>query len=462
MKLSDLAVRALFASAKSRELINRDWLIDSMTVVNKMSNNVTYGKPIHVGDTIIVEQVLQKDDYHVGQVVGVDDQFKGIILSDSGMALTIAILSPFNVPAFHRLDTFLMGDAPWKTYFEKTVLDKMWDRAPTTVGRFLENFIVLQYPTDFKVFDFINSVWSSKSTLKLVTDALQHKKIDIDQYRSIVDNFFYLNNISEICVPSMTVKSLMTDPRVPEVKRKFIEEHKDQMNDPFVIKELEEMLEKMDKEYLGDDPSVTFFDGLGKKSYQIHRKKLFLMVGGIPAFDESSGKYDFNPNSLMDGWTVDVLPSIANESRKGSYERGRETAKGGAETKLVMRVFQDLTINMDDCGTKRTLPFDFGKLFQIKDFIGRTARVGGFDVLITPENMKDFDGKVVEIYSPMTCENKYNLCYKCCGQRCKDLGVKMIGIQTVKITSQFMQTAMKNMHGTVLQTKEIKLEDVLL
>ena len=82
--------------------------------------------------------------------------------------------------------------------------------------------------------------------------------------------------------------------------------------------------------------------------------------------------------------------------------------------------------------------------------------------MITPENMNKFAGKVVDIYSPMTCENKYNLCYKCCGQRCKELGVRVIGIQTVKITSQFMQTAMKNMHGTVLQTKEIKLEDVLL
>lgn len=462
MKLSDLQVRALFSSAAKRELINRDWLIDTMTVVNKMSHNVTYGKPLRVGEQIFVEQALQKEDLHMGQVVGIDDKFKGIIVNDAGMGLEIAVLSPWNVPAFHRLDTFDMSTAPWKLYFPNSKLVENFPKMDTTVGRLLENIIVLQYPTDFKVFVYLNEVWSSKSTLKLVTDALQNKKIDIEQYRTIIDNFFYLNNISEICVPSMTVKSLMTDPRVPEVKRKFIEEHKDQMNDPFVIKELEEMLEKMDKEYLGDDPSVTFFDGLGKKSYQIHRKKLFLMVGGIPAFDESSGKYDFNPNSLMDGWTVDVLPSIANESRKGSYERGRETAKGGAETKLVMRVFQDLMINMDDCGTKRTLPFDFAKLFQVKDFIGRTARVGGFDVVITPENMKQFEGKVVDIYSPMTCENKYNLCYKCCGQRCKELGVKMIGIQTVKITSQFMQTAMKNMHGTVLQTKEIKLEDVLL
>lgn len=462
MRLSSKHISALFISAAKRELINRDWLLDAMTVVSEFTHNVTYSGKIGLGDTITVEAALQKEDVKQGQVVGVNDAWKGIVLNDSGMALTIAILSPANEPIFRRLDTFSMSEAPWKQYFAGSKVDATFDNNLTTVGRFLENCIVLQFPTDFKVFDYDNSLWTPKSVLKKVTNALQNKQIDIEQYRCIIDNFFYLNNISEIGVPSMTVKSLMTDPRIPEVKKKFIEEHKDQMNDPFVIKELEDMLEKMDKEYLADDPSVTFFDGLGKKSYQIHRKKLFLMVGGIPAFDESTGKYDFNPNSLMDGWTVDVLPSIANESRKGSYERGRETAKGGAETKLVMRVFQDLSINMDDCGTKRTLKFDFANLFNVADFIGRTARVGGFDVVITPENVNKFVGKVVDIYSPMTCENKYNLCYKCCGQRCKELGVKVIGIQTVKITSQFMQTSMKNMHGTVLQTKEIKLEDVLL
>jgi len=322
--------------------------------------------------------------------------------------------------------------------------------------------IVFQYPTEFNVFGYLNEVWKSGKILKKATDALSNKIMTVEQYRKFVDNFFYLNHISEICVPSMTEKSLMTNPKVAEVKAKFIAEHKDQMHDPMVIKELEDQLIALDKEYLGDDPSVTFFDGLGSKTYSIHRKKLFLTVGGIPAFDESSGKFDFNPNSLMDGWTPDVIPSIANEIRKGSYERGRETAKGGAETKLVYRVFQDFKIVKDDCGTKRTIRADFKNTFRIADFIGRTIRVGGADVVLTQENMSRYDGQVVDLYSPMTCAEPYNMCYKCCGQRCKDLGVTMIGLQTVKITSKFMLTSMKNMHGTVLKTLQTNLADVLL
>lgn len=462
MRLTDLQLHSLFVSARSREMLKREWLIDSMTVVNEHSHNVETSERISVGQTVGIEKALCREDLSAGQVVGINGQFKGIVLSDENMLLRVAVLATVKEPIFHRLDTFDMAEAPWKIYFPDSAVDKAFDHGNSTVGRFIENAIVLQIPTNFKVFDYNNSVWSPKSTLQAITNALQEKKIDMQQYRKIIDNFFYLNNISEICVPSMTVRSLMTDPRIPEIKKKFIEEHKDQMNDPFVIKELEDMLTKIDREYLGNDPSVTFFDGLGSKSYKLHRKKLFLMVGGIPAFDESSGKYDFNPNSLMDGWRVDLLPSIANEARKGSYDRGRETAKGGAETKLVMRVFQDLMIDMEDCGTKRTIAFDFANLYDIHDFIGRIARVGGFDVEITKDNLDQFSGKVVQIYSPLTCENKYNLCYKCCGHRCKELGVKMIGIQTVKITSQFMQTSMKNMHGTVLKTKQINLSDVIL
>lgn len=460
MRLLDLHFRCLCAAAHSREIIKREWLLDAMTVVNEYAHEIQTDKEVHVNSVLQLEKAITDAEY--GQVVRINHNFIGVVFLDQQMLLSIGVLSRDNQPMFHRLDTFEFKNAIAREYFGDCALTKSNVQGVTTVGRFLENMITVQIPTGYNVFQYDNSVWSVKGIMKKMTDALSNKQIDVEQYRKFVDYFFYLNHISEICVPSLSVKSLTTDPRVSEVKAKFIKEHQGQMNDPFVIKELEDMLCKMDKEYLGDDPSVTFFDGLGKKSYQIHRKKLFLMVGGIPAFDESTGKYDFNPNSLMDGWTMDVLPSIANEIRKGSYERGRETAKGGAETKLVYRVFQDLVIDKDDCGTKRTIRADFKNTFRIKDFIGRTINVNGADVILTPENISKYDGQVVQLYSPLTCENKYNLCYKCCGQHCKEFGVRLIGTQTVKITSQFMQTAMKNMHGTVLQTMRPKLADVLL
>ena len=217
-----------------------------------------------------------------------------------------------------------------------------------------------------------------------------------------------------------------------------------------------------DKEYLGDDPSTVFFDGLGGKSYALHRKKLFLTVGGIPAFDTDTAEMDFIPNSLAEGWIPEKLPSIANEVRKGSYSRGVETAKGGAETKLIWRAFGDITIPEDDCGTKRTISIDCS-VYDAKQFIGRTIRVDGMDVTLDADNYKRYaDGKVIHMYSPLTCATKNNFCYKCCGTRAKQLGAKQLGVQTIKITSTFMGLSMSNMHGTVLAVQDNKLEDILL
>ena len=234
------------------------------------------------------------------------------------------------------------------------------------------------------------------------------------------------------------------------------------MHDPIVIRQLESELTKLDREYIGDDPSAVFFDGLGQSEWNLARKKIFLTVGGIPAFDNSTSDMDFIPNSLMEGWTVDAIPSIANEIRKGSYDRGVETAKGGAETKLLFRAFQDTVVAEDDCGTTRTIDVDCSE-FDGKQFIGRTIRVGSKDVVITAENLAQYvSGKVIKLYSPLTCETKYNFCYKCCGKNAKNFGAKVLGLQTIKLSSKFMMLSMKNMHGTVLTIRSNNLKDVLL
>ena len=468
--LTDLHVQCLLAAATSRIMIERSWLLDALTVTNTKDTNIDYASetPLKIGDTAIVHKMnVGEKAFRVGQVVGLNNSLVGIVLREDQGAFYIPVLSDNAHPVFHRLDTFNYAPEVVKPYLGVNPCSNT-KAGVTTVGRFIENMIVLQYPTNFRTFEYINDVMVPGKLMQMVTDKMTSDVITVEEYKTFMDNLFYLNHITEISVPSMTERSLLTDPRVAEVKAKFIAEHKDQLKDPLVLKELEDQLRALDKEWLGkgtdhEDPSVVFFDGLGKDSWDLDRKKLFLTVGGIPAFDESSGKFDFIQNSLTEGWVIKALPSIANEIRKGSYERGRETAKGGAETKLVMRVFQDLSIAVDDCGTKRTLPINFGGECRVKDFIGRTVKIpGGQDVIITEENAKQFDGKVVNMYSPMFCETKYNFCYKCCGQRAKTLGAKMVGIQVIKITSKFMNTAMKNMHGTTLTIIQPKLESIFV
>jgi hypothetical protein len=476
MLLNDLQVRAILAATRSRALMTRAWLLDACTVTNGFDVKVEAENP-KVGSTV-EDHTGNLTEIKEGIVIGVGEHHVGIVLENKSGVVQVAVLSDGKNPIFHRFDVLAFNPALFKEYLGVNPMTDSIKSGPlkdkdgmplyaTTLGRWLENMFCFQYPTNFKSLPYYNEMMTPATMIDRMTNLLINKKITVDEYESFDNNFFFLNHITEISVPSLTERSLVTNPKVKEFKKKFIAEHKDQMTDPLVVKQLEDELIKLDKEWLGqgtdhEDASVLFFDGLGKKSYNLHRKKLLLTTGGVPAFDESTGKYDFIANSLDEGWTIKDLPSRANETRKGSYDRGMETAKGGAETKLVVRVFQDLTVSIDDCGTKKTIKVDFAKQCRIKDFIGRTIRVGSSDIVITEDNMAKYDGKVVDMYSPLTCQCKGDLCFKCCGLKTKEFYGNIIGVQVVNITSKFMQTAMKSMHGTVLQVVQPKLEDIFL
>lgn len=460
--LSEQQIRCLLASALHLQLRERAWLLDALTVCSQYTNEIIVeGHHVSVGQTLNLEALKYPELNKVGSVVRVNQKQVGIISSIENDLIKLEILSDGTKPCFGVLDVFEVKSGVLQNVFgSKPFAIENFGR--TTVGRFIYNLVVLQYPFNFQVFPYVNKRWKPDDIVKMVKNELMAKKITVTEYEKFWDYFYFIGHITEIAVPSMTVKSLQTNPKVPELKRKFIEEHKDEMHNPLVVQKLEALLIEADKEYLGDDPSVTFFNGLGGKSFPVQRKKLFLTVGGIPAFGTDASDIDFIPNSLMEGWTKEALPSIANEIRKGSYERGKNTALGGVETKYVFRVFQDAAIVEDDCGTDRTIEVDC-RMFDGKQFIGRTIRVGNVDVIVTAENLDKYvSGKVIRLYSPLTCATKYNFCYKCCGQRAKELGAKQLGVQTIKITSKFTTLSLKNMHGTALVVRDNKLEDILL
>ena len=459
MRLSNFKKRLLMVAAVGKKFTERAWLLEAMTVVSEYTH-----KQLDIGiDSGASANVLKAD---VKETLTPGD----IVQIKNGLAMvtgdnedhTAYVFEHFHddlkIPPYHRLDTFDFG--PLDSQYFGNVPYVQVKPELTTVGRLLENTLIFGYPTMYQ-FPYMNKVLKDSDIMGTLSSLATNKKIEVWQLEEALNNAFFINHMTELCVPTLTLKSLSSHPDIQKVKKEFFEKHKGEMNNPLVAKELEDKLKAMDKEYIGDDPSARFFNGLGSKSWDLHRKKLFLTVGCIDAFSTSAGEFDFIPNSLMEGWTKEAFPVICNEIRKGSYSRGKETAKGGAETKLVMRVFQDLAISNDDCGTKRTIEINFNEI-DIKKFLGRTLRVGDVDVVLTPENIGQYDHQIQHMYSPLTCETKRDFCYKCCGERAKALGAKFIGIQTVKITSTFMYLAMKNMHGTVLKVNNVDLASILL
>lgn len=462
MRLDDRYIRCLLVAAANRRFIERAWLLDAMTMCSSYTKNIEVSGYVKHG-TLELEH-LKYPDIAVSDIVRVTDgrgnKFTGIVSSIVNDIVSLEILADADHVCFSATDVLLVGPDMVREYFPNTKLaSTTW--GDTTVGRVLVNFICFQYPFSYKLFAYKNGPIDPNKMTDEVSHEVLLKHATIAELEKSFDYAYFIGHFTELATPSMTVKSLQTSPNISAIKKKFVEEHKGEMDNPLVVQKLEKLLIEEDKKYLGDDESTVFFDGLGKSSYGLKRKKLFLTVGGVADF-EGSGGVEFIENSLMEGWTKEALPAIANESRRGSYDRGVETAKGGAETKLLMRAFQDATISEDDCGTKRTIKVDCSQ-FDGKQFIDRTIRVGNDDVVVTAENLDKYvTGKVINLYSPLTCATKADFCYKCCGRRAKELNARQLGVQTVKLTSKIMSISMKSMHGTTLEVIHNDLENILL
>lgn len=349
-------------------------------------------------------------------------------------------------PPFKVRDEFVMSAGNIENY-------PQGDDVTTSVGRFLLNYIVLAQSLG-AIVPYINDVWNVKTVEKYLANALLADKAAAEQVNRAIDGMYFIGHFTELGVPTGTRRSLTTDPAVKQRKAELLEQYKDQLNDPIVMKKIEDELLRMDRAWLEGDAAMRFLTPLGKKQFNVSRKKMFLAIGGIEDFDKGTGKYTFVPNSLADGWSPEAFPAIANEVRKGSFERGHETQKGGALSKFITRVFQDLEVREPDCGTDRVLQVDF-HIVDIHQFIGRYVVSGNDLIEITTENMGQFDGKVVNVRSPLLCETKNGLCYKCTGSRFEKLSVEALSMLVVDISSTFINLSLKSMHGTTIELFDV-------
>lgn len=333
-------------------------------------------------------------------------------------------------------------------------------KGTTTIGRYILNYILLASVFGDKI-DYVNDVWPIGKIENKIAEGIMNDEITVKQYRQYMDNGYFIAHFGEICVPTVTEKSFTTDPNIQKRKKELLEQYKDQLKDPLIIEKIESDLIAMDKAWLKDDPAAGFHDVNAKKSYGIHRKKMFLTVGGIESFDTDGASYNFIQNSLNEGWDVNDMDVIANETRKGSYNRGKETAKGGAQTKFILRVFQDVGITEDDCGTTTTITHTITKA-NMKNYIGRSILEGTSFVLLDDSNISKYIDKTVKLRSPMGCKTKAGLCHVCSGRKFGQADIEAIGTRAIAISSKFMLASMKAFHGKTISVKKVNPLDYIV
>lgn len=323
----------------------------------------------------------------------------------------------------------------------------------TTYGRYICNYF-----TTASIFGSMISYKNSEIKISSLEEEIGtyvlNNEIKMDQLNVYMDQTFFLGSLTEIAVPVYTRKSLTTDPNVEKRRKELLDQYRDQLHDPVVCSKIEDELIQMDKDYLKGDPSMGFFGSSGKK-FNVHRKRQHITVGLFENFQKEKGKYSFVEGALIDGWEKKAFPTLCNEIRRASYSRGIETAQGGVQTKYLLRIFQNLKLISEDCGTKRGLTVTFTKE-NIKDFYGcYIIQPSGKLEPLSSRNAKAYLDRTVKIRSTMFCEEKDGYCFTCAGDSYRNLDIKAIGATALELGAAFLTQSMKSMHGTKMSSFEV-------
>lgn len=362
--------------------------------------------------------------------------------NDETIAVLIKLQENGLLPIYKTQDQFMLEKGMIESYNGPPI--------KTDVGKFLLNRVVLANAVGDKI-PYMNKKIGCGDTDDAIADLIMKKKIGRKEYNAYIDAAYWLCSEGSIFVPTWSVKSIGTDPRIKKKKEELLAALGDNPN-PTRIAEIEKELVEMDKEYLKGDPSEVFWGAVGNSAYTEERKKSWIMFGLTPSFGET-GKYEFVAESLEEGWSSNTVAACANDIRRGSYGRGKETAKGGEQTKYVLRIFQNVKVAEDDCGTKKGLPVLITEA-NYKQYVDRYLMDGK---LTTADWLKSQIGKQIVIRSPMYCQTKgFNYCAKCCGEIIRTLGLDAAGMQALDLTGNFTTIAMKSIHKSGITVVEIK------
>ena len=113
-----------------------------------------------------------------------------------------------------------------------------------------------------------------------------------------------------------------------------------------------------------------------------------------------------------------------------------------------------------DCGTKKTIAYIMTPK-DVKEFEYRYIGVNGKNVCLTPDIIKNYVGKVIQLRSPMYCIGK-QICNMCAGDLNYRLDNKYIGLGCPIISGKLLKMGMKKFHTSNIKMSQINPDDILI
>lgn len=351
-----------------------------------------------------------------------------------------------------------------KLTVDKTIYPGIDGKADTTIGNWLANLILIysNFGTKlkFKLPPYsIRSIESEITEAMVEDDKAKPEDITVSEYLDFVDSTAFIRGMSTLLIQSSTEKTITPPPNIEAKRKELLKKYQGQLDDYKVIAEIENQLLEYDKEYLANDPTYGKF--MSGKVSNIARKRMFLTFGAEQsATDPTKANYVESP--LSDGWSTkpEDLTAMFNSFRSGAEQRAKHTEKGGVLFKMFARVMNSYMVELTDCNTKKGMFWTVSPKDK-KVLIGRSYIKNGKVVLIDNNTFKDIIGKTVEIRSPLYCKlPKKKICSVCAGEK---LSLKNEGVSlaAMEISEAVMTASMKAMHGKVLSTTELDIQELL-
>lgn len=328
------------------------------------------------------------------------------------------------------------------------------DTIETTLGLLFMNRFILEYTGIIQFTGYWNIPLDKKGLSKLdvlINDLVLTNKIDTKILGKYTDRRDQLGFQSASFLSSTISPSLVRPMNnVKQRKLELLEEYKDDLHSDDPTKQLlasnkiEKELMGMVRQNLKGDYGYDLYAS-GDGNLDNNYKTINVMRGAV--FNNLTGKFDIVDSSLMDGIKKQDIPAFSNSIVAGAYPSAIGTADAGYMAKIILALLQSEHIDPDpnsDCGTTMTIPLtitDSNKQYVLYRYINENGK----RVLTTSENIGNYVGKTVQLYSPQCCKHDA-ICGKCAGQIFYKLGVTQIGLLVTSITQKLLNIKLKSKH----------------
>lgn len=340
------------------------------------------------------------------------------------------------------------------------------DNSPTTLGIYIINKFLIE---DLKIFGYINKTFHKKVISKIdecMASAMLMGELTPQQFADYIDRCQYLYGgpLSFLIGTSVSETLITLPPAAKKRREELLEKNAEGLkaNDPQVSAHIEKevvsvALEEMRK--VGDPAMALFDSGCGVDPYNNY-KTICVMKGAIEDnTGESPTGYKIITSNYDTGVSKEDMPKIADTVVTSSYSSGVATQDSGANGKKYNARFQNVRLQdrNSDCGTKQYL------MTKITDkHLFRYISTGSKLVLLTPENIGEYKGKIVPMRSGVYCKAKRpEYCSRCIGDRPYRVGIRNFGLTFMTVSGSTLNSSLKKKHDISIKMYEVTMDDLM-